>query len=80
MNSSIKAIFTNKIIIYLLSRYGTYGLQFLVSLSIAAKLGPYYLGIYGFINLIVSYFGQINFGIPHSLNVLLVHHKSDNKK
>ena len=79
MNNIIKTLFTNKIIIYLLSRYGTYGLQFLVSLSIAAKLGPYYLGIYGFINLIISYFGQLNFGIPHSLNVLLVHNKSDER-
>lgn len=80
MSSFIKTLFTNKIIIYLLSRYGTYALQFVVSLSIAAKLGPYYLGIYGFISLIVSYFAQINFGIPHSLNVLLVHHKSDDRK
>lgn len=75
----IRKLFTNKIFIYLATRYGTYAIQFVLSMVIAAKLGPYYLGIYGFVNLIISYFAQINFGIPHSLNVLLVHHKNDEK-
>ena len=70
-------VLSNKILIYLATRYGTYALQFIVSLGIAAKLGPYYLGIYGFVTLILNYFSQINFGIPHSLNVLLVHHKQE---
>lgn len=69
----------NKIVIYLLTRYGTYALQFLVSMVIAVKLGPYYLGIYGFLILILNYFSQINLGIPHSLNVLMVHNKNDEK-
>ncbi len=73
----IKTLVKNKIIVYLATRYGTYAIQFILSMVIAARLGPYYLGIYGFVNLIISYFGQINFGIPHSLNVLLVHHKDD---
>lgn len=60
-----------------MTRYGTYALQFVVSLGIASKLGPYYLGVYGFIQLILMYFQQINFGIPHSLNVFLVHEKKD---
>ena len=70
-------ILKNKIFIYLGTRYLTYGLQFILSLVIAAKLGPYYLGVYGLIQLILNYFEQLNFGIPHSLNVLLVHHKND---
>ena len=73
----ILKILKNKILIYLVSRYGTYAIQLLVSMVIEARLGPYYLGIYGFVNLIISYFGQIHFGVPHSLNVLLVHHKDD---
>ena len=75
----LQKLFKNKILIYLASRYGTYAIQFIVSMAIAARLGPYYLGIYGFINLIISYFGQVNFGIPHSLNELMVHHKEDSK-
>ena len=76
----IKSILQNKIIFYLFSRYGTYALQFIVSMVIAAKLGPYYLGIYGFLTLILNYFSQINFGIPHSLNVLMVHNKKNVNK
>lgn len=59
------------------TRYLTYGLQFVLSLIVAVRLGPYYLGVYGLVLLIISYFEQINFGIPHSLNVLLVHNKNN---
>ena len=72
----IKLFLTNKILIYLASRYVSYGVQFFVSLIIAAKMGPYFLGIYGFITLILNYCAVISFGIPASLNVLLVHHKA----
>ena len=72
-------IIKNKILIYLFTRYATYGLQFLLSLVIAVRMGPYYLGVYGVVQLILNYFEQINFGIPHSLNVLLVHNKQNKK-
>lgn len=72
-------IIKNKIFVYLATRYFTYGLQFFLSLIIAVRLGPYFLGVYGLVNLILNYFGQINFGIPHSLNVLLVHSKDDSE-
>lgn len=75
-----KLFFKNKIVVYLLTRYCTYALQFIVSLIIAAKLGPYHLGVYGFFTLILNYFSQINLGIPHSLDVLLVHNKVDKEK
>lgn len=74
-----KLFFTNKILIYLASRYVSYGIQFLVSLIIATKLGPHYFGIYGFITLILNYCAVVSFGIPASLNVLLVHHKTDDE-
>lgn len=64
----------------MITRYITYGGQFLLSLVIASKLGPFYLGVYGIINLILSYFGQINFGISHSLNIFLIHNKDNKKK
>lgn len=75
-----KLFFKNKIVVYLLTRYCTYALQFIVSLIIAAKLGPYHLGVYGFFTLILNYFSQINLGIQHSLDVLLAHNKVDKEK
>lgn len=76
---SLRKVFTNKVVFYLVSRYLTYFIQFVTSMIIAAKLGPYYMGIWGFVMLLLSYFQQIHFGIANSLNVLLIHHK-DNKQ
>lgn len=76
---NLTKLVNNKITIYLTSRYAVYALQFITSMVIAGKLGPYYMGVYGFLQLILMYLTQINFGIPHSLNVLLVHNK-DNKE
>lgn len=73
----IKYLIKNKILIYLSTRYLTYGVQFIISLIIAIRLGPYFLGIYGMVLLIQSYLNQINWGIPHSLNVILVHTKDN---
>lgn len=77
--SKISKVLNNKIIIYVTSRYAVYGLQFITGIVLAGKLGPYYMGVYGFLQMILMYLTQINFGIPHSLNVLLVHNK-DNKE
>ena len=70
-------ILKNKIVIYVTTRYITYALQFLLSLAIAVRLGPFYLGVYGMVNLVISYFGQVNFGVPHALNVFLIHNKEN---
>lgn len=67
----LKKGITNPAIIYLVSRYGTYIIQFINSLFIAVYLGPYYLGIWGFINLVIGYIGQLNLGISHSVNVIV---------
>lgn len=67
----------NPAILYMLSRYGTYAIQFVNSLFIAVYLGPYYLGIWGFINLVISYLAQINLGIPHAVNVMVSVKKTD---
>lgn len=76
----LRKIAQNKIFIYIVSRYGIMGLGFFTSLIIAGKLGPYYFGMYGFILLLLSYFAQLHLGIPNSLNVLLVHNKSNIQK
>ncbi len=70
-------ILKNKIFIYVTTRYITYALQFLLSLAIAVRLGPFYLGVYGMVNLVVCYFGQVNFGVSHALNVFLIHNKEN---
>lgn len=76
----LREILKNKIILYLFSRYGTYILQFAISIIIAAKLGPYYLGVYGFMQLLINAFSQMNWGVHSSLNVLIVHNRNDRQK
>ncbi len=77
---NIKHIFTNKVVLYLFTRYFTFFLQFVSSLYIAIKLGPYYFGVWGFILMLINYFQIINLGIPYSSTVLLVQHKNDKEK
>lgn len=72
-----KSILNNKVVIYLSSRYLTYFIQFVTSLIIAARLGPYYFGIWGFILLMLNYAQQCHFGIYNSLNVLYVQNRKD---
>lgn len=62
---------------YVLSRYFVYFIQFLNSLFIAIYLGPFYLGVWGFINLTVQYFEQINFGVTQSFNAIGAIYKED---
>ncbi|MFZ6037401.1 MAG: oligosaccharide flippase family protein [Bacteroidota bacterium] len=73
-----KKIFSNKAILYVISRYATYIIQFINSLFIAIYLGPFYLGIWGFISLVIGYISQLNFGISNSVNVIISVNKQDN--
>jgi len=75
----IKLFIRNKIFHYIFSRYFIYALQFINTVFLAIFLGPFFLGIWGFIQLIIQYFNQINFGIPHALNNILSIHKKSNK-
>ncbi len=77
MWGKIKAIGSNKVMLYLLSRYVTYFIQFLSSIFIAVNFGPYYFGIWGFILLLISYISYINFGISNSVNILVVQNKNN---
>ncbi|MGX1753731.1 lipopolysaccharide biosynthesis protein [Sphingobacterium sp. NPDC055346] len=72
----LKKIFSNPSVLYLLTRYLTYAIQFFNSIFIAVILGPSYLAIWGFILLVLQYFAQINLGIPHSLNAIISVNKS----
>jgi O-antigen/teichoic acid export membrane protein len=69
----------NKVFLYTSSRYATYALQFLNSLLIAKYLGVYYLGIWGFITLVLQYLMKLNFGISNATNAIASINKSDEK-
>ncbi len=71
----IKSALKNKVIHYIFSRYATYIIQFVNSLFIAVYLGPYYLGVWGFITLIIQYLNHINLGIAHSVNAIIAVNK-----
>lgn len=75
----ILKVIKNPVVLYVVSRYATYIIQFVNSLFIAVYLGPYYLGIWGFINLVIGYAAQFNFGIPQSVNVLVSVKKQDSE-
>ncbi len=72
----LKVALKNKVLLFVFSRYGTYVIHFINSLFIAVYLGPYYLGIWGFITLITSYLNHVNFGIVHSVTAIISVHKS----
>lgn len=74
------SLLKNKVFLYLGSRYLTYFIQFVTSIVIAAELGPYYMGIWGFILLVLQYFQQFHLGIANSFNVLYVHHRDSQKE
>lgn len=75
----MKLIFKNKVIWYTFTRYFTYSIQFIGALLIAKYLGPYYLGGWGFITLIIQYLAKFNFGIANSVNAIASIHKYDSK-
>ena len=72
----LKTALKNKVVLFIFSRYSTYIIQFVNSLFIAVYLGPFYLGIWGFISLIIQYLSQTNFGISHSVTAIISIHKS----
>lgn len=70
-------LISNKILNYTISTYIIYILYFINSIFIAINLGPYYLGVWGFINLVIQYLAQLNFGITHSVNSIVSISKED---
>lgn len=68
----------NKIFQYIFSRYLTYLIQFINTIFIAINLGPFYLGIWGFILLVLQYIGQFDLGIAHSVNAIISINKQKN--
>ena len=75
MKKTIAAALSNKVVLYMATRYATYGLAFIVSLFIAEEMGPRYYGIWGFLLMVFGYFNLINWGVPQSVQVLLIQNK-----
>ena len=73
----LKKASSNKVFGYTVTRYIVYGIQFIVSLLCAAKMGPYYYGIWGFIMMLLSYMQRIDLGIPNAMNIILVQEKDN---
>jgi len=73
----MRKVITNKVVIYMVTRYIIYFITFLSSMIIAVRMGPYYLGIWGFVLLLIRYFHIIDFGVGNSMTVLLVQNKED---
>ncbi len=75
--TTIKAALKNKVILFLFTRYATYLIHFINSLFIAVYLGPYYLGIWGFISLITQYMNHLSFGISDATTAIISVHRDD---
>jgi O-antigen/teichoic acid export membrane protein len=56
---------------YIITKYLSYGLQFINAFLIARYLGLFYFGIYGFTNLVLQYLSYTNLGVQYSFNVLV---------
>lgn len=74
---NLRKILSNKVILYMITRCMTYGLQFITTLLIAYKLGPHDYGLWSFVLLLIGFFNIVDFGISNSLNVLIVQYKHD---
>ena len=67
----LKKIISNGKVVFILSKYATYAIYFIISLVIANKLGLFYFGIYGFLKLIIQYFTYSNLGVNYSSLVIM---------
>lgn len=73
----IRKAFTNKTVFYVFTRYIVYSITFISSMILAAKMGPYYFGIWGAVLLLLNYFHIFDLGIGNSVTVFLVKHKTN---
>lgn len=71
----LRKILSNKVLLYVGTRYVVYGIQFISLIILAAKLGQYNYGIWGFILMLINYLNILNFGIPNSINIIIVQFK-----
>lgn len=67
----LKKIAKSTSFVFVLTKYLTYGLQFINALLIAEFLGVFYFGVYGFFRMMAQYFSYTNLGVNYSFNVIV---------
>ena len=70
-NIDIRKIFKNKVILFTINRYLSYGLQIIRGFLLAKILGPVSFGIWGFLMLIRQYLSYTSMGFEYAVNVEL---------
>jgi O-antigen/teichoic acid export membrane protein len=73
----ISEILRNKIFIFVIIRYFLFFIQFIGTILIASKLGPFFMGIWGFLLLIQQYYSFVSVGQGYSMNIILVQNKNN---
>lgn len=73
----LKKILSNKILLYVSSRYLIYALQFVLLIIVATRLGVTNYASWGFFLLLLGYCNIINGGIANSVSYYLIQNKND---
>lgn len=73
----LKKILSNKILLYVSSRYLIYALQFVLLIVIATRLGVTNYASWGFFLLLLGYCNIINGGIANSVSYYLIQNKNN---
>jgi len=80
MFRNLPLLFTNKILLFTANRYFCYFLSFIRGILVAKFLGPYFFGIWGFIQLILNYLSYTSLGIGYAVNVELSTNNKNDKE
>lgn len=67
----IRRLSKNSVLLFTVSRYVGYGLQFVRGILVAKLLGPYLFGIWGFLTLAQQYLSYTGLGLQYAVNVEL---------
>lgn len=67
----IQRVLQNPVLLFTASRYVGYGLQFVRGMLVAKLLGPYLLGVWGFLMLVRQYLSYTSFGVQYAVNIEL---------
>ncbi len=78
MKKYLLSFFKNEISVFTLVKYFSYFLNFLRVIIAAKILGPFYFGIWGFLNLLVQYLSHTLLGIQYAINLELAIREPDN--
>lgn len=72
--------YKNQTLLFMVSRYISFGITFVRGILVASILGPLMFGIWGFLTLAQQYLSYTSFGLPYAVNVELATDTSDVEK